>query len=141
MGIYIIVKTHVFLLPSQLLERPKNEELSKELSGIIMIVKMVRLHREEMDLKWQLALLSMRTKRFFQKTGRKITINGSDTAGYDKSKVECFNCHKLRHFARECRGSRKQDSRNWNQDNSKRTINVEDTSSKAMLAIDRAGLD
>ncbi|GKA84377.1 hypothetical protein Tco_0805972 [Tanacetum coccineum] len=42
---------------------------------------------EEMDLKWQLALLSMRTKRFFQKTGRKITINGSDTAGYDKSKT------------------------------------------------------
>ncbi|GJW35059.1 hypothetical protein Tco_0057979 [Tanacetum coccineum] len=42
---------------------------------------------EEMDLKWQLALLSMRTRRFFQKTGRKITINGSDTAGYDKSKL------------------------------------------------------
>ncbi|GJT39850.1 hypothetical protein Tco_0939715, partial [Tanacetum coccineum] len=39
---------------------------------------------EEMYLKWQLALLSMRTKRFFQKTNRKITINGSDTAGYDK---------------------------------------------------------
>ncbi|GJR22664.1 putative ribonuclease H-like domain-containing protein [Tanacetum coccineum] len=96
---------------------------------------------EEMDLKWQLALLSMRTRRFFQKTGRKITINGSDTAGYDKSKVECFNCHKLGHFARECRGSRKQDSRNWNQDSSKRTINVEDTSSKAMLAIDRACYD
>ncbi|GJT44559.1 putative ribonuclease H-like domain-containing protein [Tanacetum coccineum] len=36
---------------------------------------------EEMDLKWQLALLSMRTRRFFQKTGRKITNNGSDTAG------------------------------------------------------------
>ncbi|GJT86253.1 zf-CCHC domain-containing protein [Tanacetum coccineum] len=41
---------------------------------------------EEMDLKWQLALLSMRTRMFFQKTSRKITINGSDTAGYDKSK-------------------------------------------------------
>ncbi|GJZ61216.1 ribonuclease H-like domain-containing protein [Tanacetum coccineum] len=36
----------------------------------------------EMDLKWQLALLSMRTRRFFHKTGRKITINGSHTAGY-----------------------------------------------------------
>nr|GEW80665.1 ribonuclease H-like domain-containing protein [Tanacetum cinerariifolium] len=29
------------------------------------------------------------------RTGKKITINGSDTAGYDKIKVECFNCHKV----------------------------------------------
>ncbi|GJT28018.1 ribonuclease H-like domain-containing protein [Tanacetum coccineum] len=96
---------------------------------------------EEMDLKWQLALLSMRIKRFFQKSRRKITINRSDTAVYDKSKVECFNCHKLGYFARECRGPRNQDSRNRNQDSSRRTINVEETSSKAMLAIDGAGFN
>ncbi|GJT14435.1 ribonuclease H-like domain-containing protein [Tanacetum coccineum] len=70
-----------------------------------------------------------------------ITINGSDTAGYDKSKVECFNCHKMRHFARECRGPRNQDSRNRNQDNSRRTVNMEETSSKAMVAIDGASFD
>ncbi|GJS48342.1 ribonuclease H-like domain-containing protein [Tanacetum coccineum] len=93
---------------------------------------------EEMDLKWQLALLNIRTRRFFQKTCRKITINGSDIAGYDKSKVECLNCHKMGHFAREYRGPRNQDSRNRNQDSSRRTINVEETSFKAMLAIDGA---
>ncbi|GJX87749.1 ribonuclease H-like domain-containing protein [Tanacetum coccineum] len=85
---------------------------------------------EEIDLKWQLALLSIRTRKVFQKTGRKITINGSDTAGYEKLKVECFNIHKLGHFARECKGPRNQDNRSSNQDSSRRTINVEEISSK-----------
>ncbi|GJS42060.1 retrotransposon protein, putative, ty1-copia subclass [Tanacetum coccineum] len=49
---------------------------------------------EEIDLKWNMALLSMRARKFYQRTRRKIIIDGSNTTGYDKSKVECFNCHK-----------------------------------------------
>ncbi|GJY70458.1 hypothetical protein Tco_0474161 [Tanacetum coccineum] len=41
----------------------------------------------------------------------------------------------------ECRGPRNQDNRSRNQDSSRRTINVEEISSKAMLAIDGAGFD
>nr|GEW11243.1 hypothetical protein [Tanacetum cinerariifolium] len=43
---------------------------------------------EEMDIKWNMALLSMRAKRFWKKTGKKITIQGFDVAGFDKSKEE-----------------------------------------------------
>ncbi|GKB38584.1 ribonuclease H-like domain-containing protein [Tanacetum coccineum] len=96
---------------------------------------------EEMDLKWQLALLSMRTRRFFQKTGRKTLAMELTYTKYDKCNVEYFNCHKMRHFARECRGPRNQDRRKRNQDSSRRTVNVEETSSKAMVAIDGAGFD
>ncbi|GJZ99434.1 hypothetical protein Tco_0671985 [Tanacetum coccineum] len=46
---------------------------------------------EEMDLKWQMAMLTMRAIRFLNKTGRKINANGSETIGFNKSKVECYN--------------------------------------------------
>ncbi|GJR34330.1 putative ribonuclease H-like domain-containing protein [Tanacetum coccineum] len=96
---------------------------------------------EAMDLKWQLSVLSMRAKRYYQRTGKKIFINANDTAGYDKSKVECFNCHKLGHFARECRASRNKEGRFRNQDNTRKQGNNEDTSLKAMLTIDGVGFD
>ncbi|GJY61774.1 retrovirus-related pol polyprotein from transposon TNT 1-94 [Tanacetum coccineum] len=91
---------------------------------------------EAIDLKWQLSLLSMRAKRYYQRTGKKIFINANDTAGYDKSKVECFNCHKMGPFSRECRAPRIKEGQFRNQDNTRKQGNNEDTSSKAMLAID-----
>nr|GEU90251.1 hypothetical protein [Tanacetum cinerariifolium] len=77
----------------------------------------------------------------FEKTGKKIIINGSDTAGYNKAKVEYFNCHKMGHFARECRVLRNQENRTRNQEITRRTVNVEVLSSKSMVAIDGAGFD
>nr|GEZ10861.1 hypothetical protein [Tanacetum cinerariifolium] len=67
---------------------------------------------EEMNVKYNMALLSMRADKFWKKTARKISIQGTDVAGFDKSKVECFNCHKMGHFAREYKDPRSQDREN-----------------------------
>nr|GFB63829.1 ribonuclease H-like domain-containing protein [Tanacetum cinerariifolium] len=61
-----------------------------------------------MDIKWSMALLSMRADKFWKRIEKKISIQGSDVAGFDKSKVECFNCHKMGHFVRECRAPRRE---------------------------------
>nr|GFB23949.1 ribonuclease H-like domain-containing protein [Tanacetum cinerariifolium] len=49
---------------------------------------------EEIDLKWQVEMLTMRVKRFIKKTGRKLDLNGKETVGFDRAKVECYNCHR-----------------------------------------------
>ena len=54
---------------------------------------------EEMDLQWQLAMLTIKVRRFTQRTGRPI---GNGTKCFDKSKVKCYNCDGFGHFAREC---------------------------------------
>nr|GEZ82961.1 ribonuclease H-like domain-containing protein [Tanacetum cinerariifolium] len=58
---------------------------------------------EEIDLRWKMAILTMRARRFLQKTGRNLGANGPTSMGFDMSKVECYNCHMKGHFARECR--------------------------------------
>ncbi|KAI3701699.1 hypothetical protein L6452_26963 [Arctium lappa] len=66
---------------------------------------------EEMDIKWQMAMLSMRVKKFIKRTGRNnFSQRREDGAGFDKSKVECYKCHMKGHFARECRSGMSQNN-------------------------------
>nr|GEV36976.1 hypothetical protein [Tanacetum cinerariifolium] len=61
---------------------------------------------EEIDLKWHMAMLKVRARRFLQSTKRNLRANGLTSMGFDMSKVECYNCHKKGHFARECMSSK-----------------------------------
>nr|GEZ54821.1 hypothetical protein [Tanacetum cinerariifolium] len=70
---------------------------------------------------------------------KKISIQRTDVAGFDKSKVECFNCHKMGYFARECRAPRSQDR--GMRDNYRQGSKVEKQAPKALMAIDGVGWD
>ncbi|GJW96857.1 putative ribonuclease H-like domain-containing protein [Tanacetum coccineum] len=89
---------------------------------------------EEMDLRCQMAMLTMRARRFLKNIGRKLTINGNESIGFDKSKVKCYNCYKRGHFARECRALRNQDYKN--KESTRRTVLVETSTSTALVSCD-----
>ncbi|GJX81491.1 putative ribonuclease H-like domain-containing protein [Tanacetum coccineum] len=102
---------------------------------------------EEMDLKWQVAMISMRLKKFYKKTGRKLQFDAKEPVGFDKTKVECYNCHKTGHFARECRSKGNQDSRRRDagytgykaKDSGRRPGKQEEP--KALVTLDGDGVD
>nr|GEW26011.1 hypothetical protein [Tanacetum cinerariifolium] len=68
---------------------------------------------EEMDLKWKMAIPT--------------------SMGFDMSKVECYNCHGKRHFARKCR-SPKDTRRNGAAEPQRRNVLVETSTSYALVS-------
>nr|GEW51253.1 hypothetical protein [Tanacetum cinerariifolium] len=102
---------------------------------------------EEMDSKWQVAMISMRIKKFHKRTGRKLQFDTKDPVGFYKTKVKCFNCHKIGHFARDYGAKGNQDNRrrdagyngNKARDNGRRPAYQDD--SKALVTIDEEDID
>nr|GEU79006.1 hypothetical protein [Tanacetum cinerariifolium] len=92
---------------------------------------------EKMYLRWQMAMLSMRDRRFLKKTRRKLIVNGNETIGFDKSNVECYNYHKRGYFAREYRAPRNQD--NKNKESIRKSVPMETSTSTALVSCDGLG--
>nr|GEX87538.1 ribonuclease H-like domain-containing protein [Tanacetum cinerariifolium] len=84
---------------------------------------------EEMDLKWQMAMLTIRARRFLQRTGRNFRATRTTSIGFDMSKVECYNCHRRGHFTRECKSPK--DTRN--KETQRRNVAVETSTSNALV--------
>nr|GFC99539.1 hypothetical protein [Tanacetum cinerariifolium] len=85
-----------------------------------------------MDLRWNIAMLTMRARRFLKITGRKLDMTNKERIRFDKTNVECFNFHKRGHFARERRAPMNQDSRNM--EPIRRTVPVEATNTNALVS-------
>ncbi|GJW45009.1 putative ribonuclease H-like domain-containing protein [Tanacetum coccineum] len=67
----------------------------------------------------------------------KLTINGNESVGFDKSKVECYNCHKKGHFAKDCKDPRNQDYKN--KESTRRIVSVVTSTSIALVSCDGLG--
>nr|GEU41341.1 uncharacterized mitochondrial protein AtMg00810-like [Tanacetum cinerariifolium] len=86
-----------------------------------------------MDLRWKMAMLTMRARIFLQKTGKNLGASGLTSMGFDMSKVECYNCHRKGHFARECR-SPNDSRRNGATEPHRRNVLVESSTSNALVS-------
>nr|GEU92239.1 putative ribonuclease H-like domain-containing protein [Tanacetum cinerariifolium] len=121
---------------SEILEKTFNK-----LQAIISHLEFMDIEIEQDDLnqKFLTSLAPEWLMHTIKKIGTKISIQWTDVAGFNKSKVECHNCHKMGHFAKECRAPRSQDK--GRRDNYKQGSKVEEQAPKALMAIDEVGWD
>nr|GFB09694.1 hypothetical protein [Tanacetum cinerariifolium] len=131
------VKTRSILIMGIPNEHQLNFNSNKDAKQLLEAVEKRFDDMEEIDLRWQIAMLTMRAIRFLKKTRRKLTVNGNETLGFNMSKVECYNCHKRGHFARECRAPRNQD--NKHKESTKRRVHVETPTFIALVSCDALG--
>nr|GEV14541.1 reverse transcriptase domain-containing protein [Tanacetum cinerariifolium] len=85
------------------------------------------------------ATITMRVKKFIKKTRRNLNFNGKEPVGFDKTKFECYNCHRRGHFAREYHAPRNQGNRSV--DNKRRVVPIETPASALVDILNKAYLE
>ncbi|GJV51664.1 ribonuclease H-like domain-containing protein [Tanacetum coccineum] len=93
-----------------------------------------KMDLEELDIKLQMAMLSVRINRFEKKAGRKMKFNNKDAARFDKGKVKCYKCSELGYFARECTGKQVDSKARYSSFKLQELNKGEET--KALLSVD-----
>nr|GEU68184.1 ribonuclease H-like domain-containing protein [Tanacetum cinerariifolium] len=93
-----------------------------------------KLDLKEMDLKWQMTMLSIRVHKFEQKAGRKIDFDKKESTRFNKQKVRCYKCQQRGHFARECRSKRGNDKQRYSSFKIKE-IRKKEEDSKALVTV------
>nr|GEX97806.1 ribonuclease H-like domain-containing protein [Tanacetum cinerariifolium] len=94
-----------------------------------------KLDLEEMDLKWQMAMLSVRVHKFEQKARKKINFDKKESARFNKQKVRCYKCQQRGHFARECRTKGGNDKQRYSSFKVKE-IGKKEEDSKSLITVD-----
>nr|GFB77795.1 ribonuclease H-like domain-containing protein [Tanacetum cinerariifolium] len=94
-----------------------------------------KLDLEEMDLKWKMAMLSVRVHKFEQKAGRKLDFDNKEFARFNKKKVRCYKCQQRGHFIRECRAKGGNNKQRYSSFKIKE-IRKKEEESKALITVD-----
>ncbi|GJQ92815.1 ribonuclease H-like domain-containing protein [Tanacetum coccineum] len=102
---------------------------------LIRFLSEEKMDLEEMDLKWQMAMLSIRVHKFEQKARRKIDFDKKESARFNKTKVRCYKCFQRGHFARECRSKGGNDKQRYSSFKIQE-IGKKEEDSKALITVD-----
>ncbi|GJX69833.1 putative ribonuclease H-like domain-containing protein [Tanacetum coccineum] len=101
--LYYKLKTLEIISKIFLLSPQVNLQAISHLFSTTNSVNIDKLDLEEMDIKWQMAMLSIRVNKFEKKVGRKIEFDKKEAVRFNKKAVRCYKCLQKGHFARECR--------------------------------------
>ncbi|GKA05607.1 hypothetical protein Tco_0684727 [Tanacetum coccineum] len=119
----------------------ENTSKSKNLDPILepwIRIKAYKKKLEHINVPWENILFNYCSSEFDTLEPERMKENRASEFQYKKLSKRAS---EMGHFARECRAPRSKEGQFRNQDNTWKQGNNEDTSSKAMLAIDGVGFD